>query len=91
MAIELKKKHQTTVRKIANRPILGTIPWKDIEALFAALGAEIEEREGSRVAVILNGCVHVFHRPHPEPVTDKGAVSSVKKVLTDQFPDLFDE
>ncbi|WLF84550.1 hypothetical protein L3D26_03500 [Moraxella sp. ZY21109] len=39
------------------------------------------EREGSRVAIILFGEVKVFHRPHPSPDTDKGAVKSVKQWL----------
>lgn len=39
------------------------------------------EREGSRIAVILFGEVKVFHRPHPSPDTDKGAVKSVKQWL----------
>ncbi|MFO1195350.1 MAG: type II toxin-antitoxin system HicA family toxin [Burkholderiaceae bacterium] len=57
------------------------IAWKDIESLFRALGAEISEREGSRVAVVLYGEVRVFHRPHPSPQTDKGAVASVRRWL----------
>ena len=68
--------------------MLGTIEWADIEKLFKSLGAEIKERAGSRVAVVLNGSVHVFHRPHPEKVTDKGAVASVKRVLEQHFPEL---
>ncbi|WP_259345796.1 type II toxin-antitoxin system HicA family toxin [Neisseria dentiae] len=52
-----------------------------MEVLFVELGAEIQEREGSRVAVILFGQVKVFHRPHPSPDTDKGAVASVRKWL----------
>lgn len=36
--------------------------WKDIEALLIELGAEFEEREGSRIAVILFEEVKVFHR-----------------------------
>ncbi|EGR1753103.1 type II toxin-antitoxin system HicA family toxin, partial [Vibrio alginolyticus] len=83
------KKHVKTLDKIKHRPILGTIPWSDIEKLFLFLGAEIEQREGSRVAVILKGSVHVFHEPHPERVTDKGAVASVKACLSSHFPGLF--
>ncbi|WP_305273938.1 type II toxin-antitoxin system HicA family toxin [Moraxella sp. ZY210820] len=52
-----------------------------MEALFISLGAMIMEREGSRVAIILFGEVKVFHRPHPSPDTDKGAVKSVKQWL----------
>ena len=66
---------------IFSRPVSGSIKWADIEALFIELGAEIQEREGSRVAVILFRQVKVFHRPHPNPDTDKGAVASVRKWL----------
>ncbi|WP_396440525.1 type II toxin-antitoxin system HicA family toxin [Limnohabitans sp.] len=45
------------------------------------MGAEVSEREGSRVAVVLFEEVRVFHRPHPSPNTDKGAVASVRKWL----------
>lgn len=58
-----------------------TIKWSDIEALFIALGADIEEREGSRVGVVLFGEVQVYHRPHPQKETDKDAVISIKKWL----------
>lgn len=69
--------------KIFARPVIGTIHWSDIESLFIALGAEVSEREGSRVGVFLFGEVRVFHRPHPSPNTDKGAVVSIKKWLED--------
>lgn len=81
--IHLKRKHQITLRQIYTTPISANIKWKDIEALFLELGAKIEEREGSRIAVVLFGQVKVFHRPHPSPDTDKGAVASVKKWLSE--------
>lgn len=81
--IHLKRKYQITLRQIYTKPISANIKWKDIEALFLELGAEIEEREGSRIAVVLFGQVKVFHRPHPSPDTDKGAVASVKKWLSE--------
>lgn len=77
----MKRKHQRTLAAIYARPVPAGIKWADIEVLFTELGAEIEEREGSRVAVVLFGQVRVFHRPHPSPDTDKGAVVSVKKWL----------
>jgi hypothetical protein len=49
--------------------------------MFHELGAEVSEREGSRVAVVMYGEVRVFHRPHPSPNTDKGAVASIRKWL----------
>jgi len=77
----MKKKHRKTLECIFFRPVGGNIKWSDIEALFRSLGAEVTEREGSRVGVKLFGEIQVFHRPHPTPDTDKGAVSSIRKWL----------
>lgn len=79
----MQKRHLKTLTAIFHRPILGTIKWREIEGLFVALGAEISEREGSRVAVVLFGEVRIFHRPHPSPDTDKGAVKSIKLWLSE--------
>lgn len=77
----MKKKHLATLTAVFSRPVSGGIRWADIEALFLELGAEVSEREGSRIAVVLFGEVRVFHRPHPQPSTDKGAVASIRKWL----------
>ncbi len=77
----MKRKHQKTLEAIFARPVSANIHWRDIEALFVELGAEVSEREGSRVAVVLFNEVRVFHRPHPSPSTDKGAVASIRKWL----------
>lgn len=77
----MKKKHQKTLSLIFKRPVSGSVKWADIEALLYELGADIQEREGSRVAVVLFGQVQVFHRPHPSPDTDKGAVAAIRKWL----------
>lgn len=75
------KKHQRTIEAIFASPVQSSIKWRDIEAMFVALGAEIEEGRGSRVRVLLNGEEAVFHRPHPQKETDKGAVVSVRRFL----------
>ena len=77
----MKRKHQRTLERIFARPTSGTIPWSDIESLFKALGADVSERAGSRVAVVLFGEVRVFHRPHPSPDTDKGAINNIRDWL----------
>ncbi len=77
----MKRKHKKTLEAVFARPVSGNVHWRDIEALFVELGAEISEREGSRVAVVLFGEVRVFHRPHPSPSIDKGALSSIRKWL----------
>ena len=75
----MKRKHQRTLELIFARPTSANVQWRDIDALLVELGAEVSEREGSRVAVVLFEEVRVFHRPHPSPNTDKGAVASVRK------------
>ena len=77
----MNRKQTKLLTAIFARPTSANIQWREVEALFKSLGADIEEREGSRVAVVLFGELHVFHRPHPEPTTDKGAIASIRKWL----------
>ncbi len=77
----MKRKHRRTLELLFAHPTGANVQWRDIEALFRELGAEVSEREGSRVAVVLFGEVRVFHRPHPSPDTDEGAVASIRKWL----------
>jgi hypothetical protein len=77
----LNNKHRETLRLIFDTPIRGDVNWRDIEKLMVALGGEISEGNGSRVRLWLNGVRAVFHRPHPRPTTDKGALKSVRRFL----------
>jgi hypothetical protein len=79
----MNARHRRTLAAIVERPERSDIVWRDIEALFVALGADVSEGSGSRVRVALNGVRAVFHRPHPERVTDKGAVKSVRRFLSE--------
>ena len=79
----MKRKHQRTLELIFTRPVSANVRWTNIEALFIELGAQLAEREGSRVLVRLFGERRVFHRTHPEPTTDKGAVESIRKWFED--------
>jgi hypothetical protein len=81
--VALSGKHRKTLDAIFTDPVQASIAWKDIEALFVACGAEVTEGQGSRVRVALNGVRAVFHRPHPQKETDKGAVKSVRRFLTE--------
>ena len=76
-------KHDRTLQAIFADPVRANINWSDIESLLSYLGAEISEGSGSRVRIALNGVRAVFHRPHPEKETDKGAVKSVRRFLSE--------
>ena len=77
----MQKKHRKTLEAIYAQPVRANIPWKDVEGLLIALEAEVSEGKGSRVRVALNDVRAVFHRPHPQKETDKGAVKSVRRFL----------
>jgi len=77
----LSSKHRRTLQDIFERPVKADIRWSDIEGLFRALGGIIEEKKGSVIVVHLGGSPKVFHRPHPRPETDKGAVKAVRAML----------
>ena len=77
----MNKKHKRTLDQIFKVPVQSNVRWTDIESLFLALGSDVSEGRGSRIQVRLNGVRAVFHRPHPRPETDKGALNSVKRFL----------
>ena len=77
----MDKKNRKTLEAIFEKPERSNIAWRDIEALFIALGAEVSEGSGSRVRVALKDVRAVFHRPHPRKETNKGAVKSVRRFL----------
>jgi hypothetical protein len=76
-------KHRRTLTAIFEDPVRSTIAWRDIEAMLQAAGGEVSEGAGSRVRIALNGVKAVFHRPHPRRETDKGAVKSMRRFLTE--------
>ena len=79
----MNQKHRRTLEAVFEDPVRSNIPWRDIETMLKAAGADISEGAGSRIRVVLNGVRAVFHRPHPKKETDKGAVRSVRRFLTE--------
>ncbi len=77
----MNSKNTKIYKEIYTNPVKADIHWDDIESMLIAFGAVISEGSGSRVRVELNGERAVFHRPHPENTTDKGAVRSVRRFL----------
>ena len=76
----MNSKHKKTLKDIFHAPTKSSVFWSDVESLFKAYGAQIEEGSGSRVCILLNSVVAVFHRPHKKE-TDKGALKMVRRFL----------
>lgn len=77
----MQKKHERTLAAIFTDPVPADIRWRDVEALFVALGGELMAGRGSRVTVFLGNAKATFRRPHPRPEADKGAVRAGRRFL----------
>lgn len=51
----MNARHRKTLHAIFTRPTLPSIVFADIESLVIGLGGEVQEREGSRVKILLKG------------------------------------
>ena len=77
----MNKRHRETLNKIFQVPVPPSLEWRNIEALFLALGAIAVEGRGSRVRFELNGVVATFHRPHPEKEAKPYQVRDARRFL----------
>ena len=77
----MTKKQQRTLIGIFTDPVPANIAWHDIESLLLALGAELTEARGSRLAVVLNGRKSVLHQPHPRNEVGKPMLRGLRGFL----------
>jgi hypothetical protein len=76
--LTVKTKHTKTLNSIFTKPTLASLVFSDIEALVIALGGEIIEGSGSRMAFILNGKRMDAHRPHPGKEAKRYQVENIR-------------
>ena len=80
-AISGNQKHCKILHSLFAHPISGNISLKQVERVFQELGAEIEERQHSKIAVKLNGHTVAFH--HAKHNLPKQEVQQIKKFIAD--------
>jgi hypothetical protein len=78
----MNSKNRRTLEAIFERPTRTNIKWDDLMALLMAVGATVEEREGSRVRFIRGTVGMALHRPHPGKEIRKYQVEITRKFLT---------
>jgi HicA toxin of bacterial toxin-antitoxin, len=78
----MNSRQKKTLAAVFQKPTRVDVPWRDLEALFVSLGAEISEGSGSRVRIVLNGHRADFHRPHPGKYAKPYQVEFARKILT---------
>ena len=77
----MNKRHRETLDRVFQTPVPTSLEWRNIEALFLAVGARSVEGSGSRVRFELNGVVAIFHRPHPEKEAKPYQVRDARRFL----------
>jgi hypothetical protein len=80
-AISVNYKHRKISHSLFAHPISGNISLKQVESVFQELGAEIEERQHSKIAVKLNAHTVAFH--HAKHDLPKQEVQQIKKFIVD--------
>jgi HicA toxin of bacterial toxin-antitoxin, len=77
----VNNKHQKTLKEVFSSPTPKNIEWRRVEALLMALGCELIEGNGSRVAFIYAAKRADFHRQHPNKEAKPYQVKAVAEYL----------
>ena len=77
----MNHKHRKVLHQLFAHPEPANLAPADVNAVLVELGAEIEERQGARFAVTLNGHTVVFH--HAKHSVDKSEVRQLRKFIED--------
>lgn len=78
---DVNNTHQKTLSAIFSNPIPKTLEWRRVEGLLMALGCELIEGDGSRVAFRKGAERADFHRPHPGKEAKPYQVRAVREYL----------
>jgi HicA toxin of bacterial toxin-antitoxin, len=78
----MNSKHQRTLKAIFAKPVASNIKFSDIESLVIALGGEVREGDGSRVALVMSDGVKHAHRPHPGKEAKQYQIREIRDWLT---------
>ncbi|MFS2123380.1 type II toxin-antitoxin system HicA family toxin [Pseudomonas sp. Pseusp97] len=77
----MQSRHRKTLAMIFRSPTSASIVFADIEALVLHLGGTVDEREGSRVKLVLHGQTWRCHRPHPGKEAKRYQVEEAREFL----------
>ena len=75
----MNHKHRKILHALFAHPVSANISLREVESVFKELGADLEERHNSRVAVTLGGHTVLFHHAHHD--LPKQEVQQIRKFL----------
>lgn len=75
----MNHKHRKVLHAIFAHPVSANIDFKDVVSVFEELGGEIDNKQGNRIGVKLNGHSAAFrHAQHDLPIDE---VVQIRKFL----------
>ncbi|MBD3811470.1 MAG: type II toxin-antitoxin system HicA family toxin [Betaproteobacteria bacterium] len=77
----MSHKHENLLRAIFEGPVSGNVHWREVEAMLAHLGANVEPHHGASFRVVLNGVEGFLHRPHNSNTCSKQELRHVRDYL----------
>jgi len=80
----VNNKQKKTLLNIYTNPVLKNIKWTSVKSLIIALSGVIEQGNGSRVRIVLEGMSVNIHTPHPGNELKPYQVRAIRKLLKDQ-------
>ena len=82
--LTMNSKHRKTLISVFSDPVPLSLEWRRIEILLLAVGCELIEGQGSRIAFKRGDLRADFHRPHPgkeaKPYQVRAAREFLKKL-----------
>lgn len=75
----MNHRHRKTLHALFAHPISANIDFKEVTHVLEELGAEIDNKSGSRIGVTLNGHTAAFH--HANHSLTKDEVVQIRKFL----------
>ena len=79
--MSVNNRHRKTLEAIFSDPVSSNITWRRIESLLIAVGCEVIEGSGSRVAFKKGAHRADFHRPHLGKEAKPYQVRAVREFL----------
>jgi hypothetical protein len=79
--LRMTAKQQRTLKAVCAIPTRVNVRFSDLVALIVALGGEVREGAGSRVAFELRGRRLYLHRPHPGHEAKRYQVEEARELL----------
>jgi hypothetical protein len=77
----MNNRYRRTLESIFRTPTRANLVFTDIEALVVHLGGQVQERESSRVKLILGAQHWHCHRPHPGKEAKRYQVEEAREFL----------